>query len=72
MKTILAKCKPFFAMHSDRIYRKGLSHEQIAEEFKRGNGTQFDPTLLPYFVALFEEGELDKLEQEHPAPSFVA
>ena len=60
------------AMHSDRIYCKGLTRDKIREEFRKGSGTQFDPVLLKSFIDLFEEWELDRVEQENPVPTFVA
>ncbi|MBQ4255778.1 MAG: HD-GYP domain-containing protein, partial [Bacilli bacterium] len=69
---IVSIADAYDAMHSDRIYRKGLSHEEIRKEFENGKGTQFDPVLLESFLELFEEGELDRLEKEHPAPTFLA
>ncbi len=50
------------AMHSDRIYRKGLPKEKIRTELTNGRGTQFDPDLLDAFLSLFDGGELDKAE----------
>ncbi len=49
------------AMHSDRIYRKGLSYDVILSELVKGRGTQFDPALLDAFLPLFESGELDRV-----------
>ena len=52
------------AMHSDRVYRKGLPHDVIREELVRGRGTQFDPDYLDVFLSLFESGALDGLGEE--------
>ncbi len=57
---IVAIADAYDAMHSDRIYRKGLSHEVIRSELEKGRGTQFDPELLPLFLELFESGALDE------------
>ena len=50
------------AMHSDRIYRKGLSNDVIRKELEEGRGTQFCPEYLDVFLQLFDSGELDKYE----------
>ena len=52
-------------MHSDRVYRKGLSKEVIREQLVSNRGTQFDPKLLDNFLELFDDGTLEKLEQKN-------
>ena len=52
------------AMHSNRIYRKGLPFEVIHKELENGRGTQFDPDFVDVFPKMLESGELDKLENE--------
>ncbi len=47
---ILAIADTYDAMTSDRVYRKGLSHEVACEEIKKGAGTQFDPKLSMAFL----------------------
>ena len=47
------------AMHSDRIYRPGLSRARIRSELVNGRGSQFDPTLLDAFLELFDSGALE-------------
>ena len=49
------------AMHSDRIYRKGLSPDVIRSELEKGRGTQFDPAYVDVFLSMFDSGELEKL-----------
>ena len=46
------------AMHSDRIYRPGLSRGKIRTELVKGRGTQFDPELLDAFLEMFDGGEI--------------
>ena len=58
---IVSVADAYDAMHSDRIYRKGLPKETIRAELVRGRGTQFDPEFLDAFLQLFDDGELDKI-----------
>ena len=57
---VVALADSYDAMHSDRIYRKGLSNDRIREELVSGRGTQFDPKLTDIFLDLFDSGELDQ------------
>ena len=58
----------FDAMHSDRIYRKGLSLEVIRSELLKGRGTQFDPQMLTAFLGLLDAGTLESIAaQEVPS-----
>ena len=59
---IVSIADAYDAMHSDRIYRKGLSREVVRKELEEGRGTQFDPAYLDAFMQLFESGELDKYD----------
>jgi putative nucleotidyltransferase with HDIG domain len=53
---ILAIADSFDAMTSDRPYRKALSVEIAVAELVDNAGTQFDPAIVPHFVALLEQG----------------
>lgn len=47
---ILAVTDAYDAMKSDRPYRKGLSEDEIVEEFECHAGTQFDPQITKIFL----------------------
>jgi diguanylate cyclase (GGDEF)-like protein/putative nucleotidyltransferase with HDIG domain len=47
---ILTIADSYDAMTSDRVYRKGMSHEDAVKELRRCSGTQFDPELVEMFV----------------------
>lgn len=57
---LVAIADAYDAMHSDRVYRKGLPREVIRSELVRGRGTQFDPVFLDAFLQLFDSGALEK------------
>ena len=40
------------AMTSDRPYRKALSFEAVADEMRRCDGTQFDPSVVSAFLTI--------------------
>ncbi|HTY63247.1 MAG TPA: HD domain-containing phosphohydrolase [Acidobacteriota bacterium] len=52
---IVALADVYDALASDRPYRKGLSHREIAEYFLNEKGTSFDPQLTDVFI-----GELER------------
>jgi HD-GYP domain-containing protein (c-di-GMP phosphodiesterase class II) len=41
-------------MTNDRPYRQALTHHEAMEEIKKCSGRQFDPDLVPVFVAAVE------------------
>jgi putative nucleotidyltransferase with HDIG domain len=49
---ILALADTFDAMSSSRSYRPAVPRDKILEELRRNCGTQFDPELLPVFLAM--------------------
>ncbi|MDP3804152.1 MAG: HD domain-containing phosphohydrolase, partial [Candidatus Omnitrophota bacterium] len=51
---ILAVADAYEAMRSDRPYRKRLSMDQAAAEFRRCSGTQFDPKIVKAFFEYLE------------------
>jgi diguanylate cyclase (GGDEF)-like protein/PAS domain S-box-containing protein len=49
---ILTIADSYDAMVSDRVYRKGRSHQEAVAELRRCAGPQFDPELVERFVSL--------------------
>lgn len=47
---ILLIADAYDALVSDRVYRKGRSHEEACAELRRCAGTQFDPELVERFI----------------------
>jgi HD-GYP domain-containing protein (c-di-GMP phosphodiesterase class II) len=56
---IMAVADVFDAFRSDRVYRKGVSHEEARQILRDGSGTQFDPRLVELFLG--REQELQEL-----------
>ncbi|MEP6690543.1 MAG: HD domain-containing phosphohydrolase [Gemmatimonadaceae bacterium] len=52
----------FDAMVSVRPYRRGLSTADALAELQRHTGTQFDPDIVPTFVALVNDGVIQREE----------
>jgi HD-GYP domain-containing protein (c-di-GMP phosphodiesterase class II) len=57
---IVAVVDAFDAMISMRPYRPPLSVRAAVEEVRAGAGTQFDPGVVHAFLALWNEGELER------------
>lgn len=49
---ILSICDSYDSMVTDRVYRKGRSHEEAVDELRRCAGTQFDPELVEHFASV--------------------
>ncbi len=49
---VLALADTFDAMSSNRSYRPAMPRSRVLSELARSAGTQFDPALVPHFVAL--------------------
>ncbi|MBP5280331.1 MAG: HD domain-containing protein, partial [Erysipelotrichaceae bacterium] len=56
---IIAVADTYDAMHSTRVYRKGLSVHKIAEEMKRVSGTQLNEKAVQALLELIDEGVLN-------------
>jgi len=52
---VVAVADAYDAMTSDRAYRKALPHEIACGELERCTGSQFDPEIVPVFLAQIEE-----------------
>lgn len=53
---IVLVCDAYLAMTSDRPYRSAMSPELAREELTRNAGTQFDPAIVPEFLAALDQG----------------
>ena len=62
---VVAIADAYDAMHSDRIYRKGLPLDVIRKELVEGRGKQFDPDYLDAFLRLFDSGELERVVERY-------
>jgi HD-GYP domain-containing protein (c-di-GMP phosphodiesterase class II) len=63
---LIALADSFDAMSSTRTYRSALDRRQVLSEIRRCAGTQFDPALVPLFMAL-DFREYDRMVEEHRA-----
>lgn len=54
---ILTIADSYDAMVSDRVYRKGRTHEEAITELRRCAGRQFDPEWVERFVASFDSAD---------------
>jgi len=66
---ILAIADAFDAMTSDRPYRKALPLEIAIKELWDNAGTQFDPHIIPHFIALLKSGVFEFLAENGPYES---
>lgn len=60
---ILTIADSYDAMVSDRVYRKGRTHEEAVAELWRCAGRQFDPEWVERFVASFESADASPVKQ---------
>lgn len=57
---LLGIADAFDAMSSSRSYRAAMPREKVLGEVHKGAGSQFDPELVPYFVAM-DFAEYDRM-----------
>jgi putative two-component system response regulator len=56
------------AMVSDRPYRAGLGAEEALHRLRLGAGTQWDPQLIEIFLALIEDGMIERVASAQSVP----
>ena len=61
---MIALADAFDAMMSSRTYRRGMARSQVLAELEACSGSQFDPDLVPVFLAL-DFTAYDRLVEEH-------
>ena len=52
---ILSVADAFYAMTTDRPYRKALSQDKALEEIRKNAGSQFDPEVVEVFLSTIKE-----------------
>lgn len=60
---ILAVTDAYYAMTTDRAYRRALSKDKAVQEIKKNAGSQFDPEVVEIFLAVIKE-EPAKISQK--------
>ncbi len=61
---ILCIADAFDAMISKRCYKDALSRQEALSIIERESGKQFDPELVPIFISLVHDGDIDFEPQE--------
>jgi len=52
---LMAVADVYDALISERVYKKGMPHEDAVAIMRQGRGTHFDPDILDAFLELHEE-----------------
>jgi putative two-component system response regulator len=52
---ILAVVNAYDALITDRVYRKGISHEEACKKILEGRGTKFDPRIVDVFEKITDK-----------------
>lgn len=55
---IICVADAFDAMNTDRCYRNRLPKSKILSELRVNAGTQFDPEIVEYMIAMYQEGKI--------------
>jgi len=69
---ILAIADSYDAIVSDRVYRKGRSHEEAVHELRRCAGAQFDPVLVERFAQVFANEDRTPVREYFAVPKAMA
>jgi HD-GYP domain-containing protein (c-di-GMP phosphodiesterase class II) len=68
---ILALVDAYDSMTSHRPYRAALSEEESLRRLRAKSGTQFDPQLVPVFLALHKDGVIDRIRTADTAAIII-
>jgi putative two-component system response regulator len=60
---IMAVADVYDALISERVYKKGMPHEQAVEIIRKDSGTHFDPDVVDAFLVL--EKEFRRVAEEY-------
>ena len=55
---IICVADSYDTMSSNRCYRPALPKDKIIKELKENSGTQFDPEIVPFMLAMIEENAI--------------
>lgn len=62
---IVSLADTYDVMKCGRCYQKPKTNEEIANEFEKMAGSQFDPKLANIFAQMIRAGEIDKIIKKH-------
>jgi HD-GYP domain-containing protein (c-di-GMP phosphodiesterase class II) len=57
---VIAVADSFFAMNSDRPYRRKISREKALEEIRAGAGSLYDPAVAAALERIIRKGRCKK------------
>ena len=63
MARIIAVADSYDAMTSNRSYRKYMPQDKVKSEIEKNMGTQFDPDIAKYMIAIIDEDKDYKLHE---------
>jgi putative two-component system response regulator len=52
---IMSVVNDYDALITDRVYRKGISHEEACKKILAGRGTRFDPRIVDVFEKIMDK-----------------